>query len=174
MLGQLADTVVGLLRQYHAGLCTLQLGLAGSDHLCARANFDIGELRLGDDPGGERLLVLGKRFRIIDFDQHRAGRNVLAALNGNLGDATIDPCSDVEPCCIHLALHQQRLASQQIPDRQAGDGHDHERDDDRRHTSGRWCPRLGPLAWALAPTARGYPAFWPPPLGLRRQISAVR
>ena len=117
VLGQLADAVVGLLCQNHAGLCPLELGLARSDHLDTRANFDIGELRLGDDLRGYRLLILGKRFRIVDLDQHGASRNVLAALDRNLGDATIDPRCDIEPRCVHFALHQQRFAPQQIPDR---------------------------------------------------------
>ena len=136
VLGQLADAVVGLLRQNHARLCPLELGLARSDHLDARANFDIGELRLGDDLRGDRLLVFGQRFRIVDLDEDGASRNILAALDGNCGDATVDARGDIEPRCVHFALHQQRFAPQQIPDRQTSDGDDNQRDDDRRHTIG--------------------------------------
>ena len=144
MLRELADAVVGLLRQNHAGFGPLQRGLAGSDHLCARANFDIGELRLSDDLGGERLLILGKRFRIIDLDQHGAGRNILAALDGNLGDTPIE-----------LAL-RCRTASRPPPPapKAAGPAADNrstgrrrrrrnEHDDDRRTATRSRCRLLG-------------------------------
>src|SRR3981081_3946430 len=54
----------------------------------------------------------------------------------DLGDASIAPRRDVEPCRIDLALHQQRFAPHQIPERQAGDGSDHQADDDGRNTPG--------------------------------------
>src|SRR6201981_2308799 len=44
--------------------------------------------------------ISGQCFRIVDLDQPRAGRNVLAALHGNLGDASVDARCDVEPCCV--------------------------------------------------------------------------
>src|SRR5580704_16709303 len=53
MLSQLADPVIGLLRQDHARLRPLQLGLARGDHLRAGADIDVGELRLGNDLGGQ-------------------------------------------------------------------------------------------------------------------------
>ena len=121
VLGQLADAVVGLLRQDHARLRALERGLARRDDLRPRADVDVGELRLGDDLGGQRLLVLGDRLGIVDPHQHRAGGDVLAARDRDLGDAPIDPRRDVEPRRVHLALHQQRLAPHQVPDRQAGD-----------------------------------------------------
>jgi hypothetical protein len=61
----------------------------------------IDRLALGQ---GVRLLVLSNRFRVIDLDQHVAGRTVLAALDRNLGDASIDPRCGVEPCCVRLPL----------------------------------------------------------------------
>jgi hypothetical protein len=48
--GQLADTIVGLLRQHHACLCPLELRLARSNHLWPGADIDVGKLRLGNDP----------------------------------------------------------------------------------------------------------------------------
>ena len=121
MLGQLADAVVGLLRQHHARLRPLERRLARRDDLRARAGIDVGELRLGDDLGGQRLLVLGDRLGVVDPHQHRAGGDVLAAHDRDLRDAPIDPRRDVEPRRIDLALHQQGLRPHQIPDRQGGD-----------------------------------------------------
>ena len=109
MLGQLADAVVGFLRQDHAGLRPLQRGLARRDDLRARADVDIGELCFGHDLGGQRLLVLGDRLGIVDAHQHGAGGNVLAALHRDIGDAAVDPRGDVEARGVHLALHQQGL-----------------------------------------------------------------
>ena len=126
------DAVVSLLRQHHARLRPLERGLARGDDLRARADVDVGKLRLGDDLGGDRLLVLGDRLGIVDLDQHGAGGDVLAAHDRDLSDAPVDPRGDVEPRRVHLALHQQRLRPHQIPDRQAGDGGDHHADNDRR------------------------------------------
>ena len=58
-LRQLADAFVGLLRQHKGRLRPIERGLARSDDLCPRADIDIGELRIGDDLGGQRLLMLG-------------------------------------------------------------------------------------------------------------------
>ena len=78
--------------------------------------------------------MLGDRLGIVDPHQRRTGLDVLAARNGDRRDAPVDPRRDVEPRRVDLALHQQRLAPQQIPDRQGGDrGGDHA-DDDRRNT----------------------------------------
>jgi hypothetical protein len=142
MLGQLADAVIGLLRQYHARLRTLERGLARGNDLSAGADIDVGELRLGHDFGGQRLLVLGDCLGVVDLDQHRACRDVLAALNGNLPHAPVDPRRDVEPRRIDFALHQQRLRPHQVPDRKAGDGGDNHADDDRRNTGRRRQPML--------------------------------
>ena len=67
--------------------------------------------------GGQRLLVLGDRLGVVDADQHCAGRDVLAALYRDVADPAVDPRRDVEPCGIHLALHQQRLRPYEVPDR---------------------------------------------------------
>ena len=136
MLGQLADAVIGLLRQDHAGLRPLQCRLARRDHLRARAGVDVGELRIGDDLGGQRLLVLGERLRIVDPHQHGAGGDVLAARHRDVGDAPVDPRGDVEARGVHLALHQQGLAPHEVPDRQTGDDGDDQSDDDRGNPSG--------------------------------------
>ena len=122
VLGQLADAVISLLGQDHAGLRPLQRGLARRDDLGARARIDIRELRFGHDLRSQRLLVLCNGLRVIDAHQHGAGGNVLPAKDRNLRDASIDPRRDVQPRCVHLALHEQRLRSHQIPDGQAGNG----------------------------------------------------
>ena len=137
VLGQLADAVEGLLRQDHARLRPLQRRLARRDHLHAGADVDVGELRRGDDLSGERLLVLGNRFRIVDLDQHGTGGDVLAALDRDLAYPAVDTGRDVEPCRIDLALHEKRLGTHQVPDGQACDGGDHDGDDDRWHARGR-------------------------------------
>ena len=136
MLGQLADAVIGLLRKDHAGLRPLERGLARRDHLRARAGIDIGELRIGDDLGGQRLLVLRERLRIVDPHQHGAGGNILPALHRNVGDTPVDPRGDVEARGVHLALHQQGLRPHQVPDRQTGDDGDDQPDDDSGNPSG--------------------------------------
>ena len=79
VLGQLADAFVGLLRQHHSRLRPLERGLARRDDLRPRAGVDVGELRIGDDLGGQRLLVLGQRFGIVDPHQHGVGGDVLPA-----------------------------------------------------------------------------------------------
>src|SRR5262249_44545673 len=58
VLRELADAVVCLLRQHHAGLRPLERRLARFDHLGARADIDVRELCLGDNFGRQRLLVL--------------------------------------------------------------------------------------------------------------------
>src|SRR2546430_898350 len=65
VLRQLADAVVGLLRQHHARLCPLELRLARRDDLRAGAGIDVGELRLGHDLSGDRLLVLCDGLGVI-------------------------------------------------------------------------------------------------------------
>ena len=102
----------------------------------ARADVDIRKLRIGDDLGGQRLLVLGDRLGIVDPHQHRVGVDVLAARDGHLSDAAVDPRGDVEARRVHLALHQQRLAPHQIIDRQGGDRGDDHGDDDGRNAIG--------------------------------------
>ena len=124
MLGQLADAVIGLLRQYHARLRALERGLARGDDLRAGADIDVGELGLGHDFGGYRLLVLCDRLGIVDADQHGVGGNILPAHDRNLRDPPVNPRHDVEPRRVHLALHQQRLRAHQVPDRQPGDSGD--------------------------------------------------
>ena len=108
----------------------------------ARADIDIGELRLGDDLGGQRLLVLRDRLGIVDPHQHRACGDVLPAIYRNIADPPVDPRRDVEPRGINLALHQQRLGAHQIPDRQHGDGGDQQADNDRREAGGERCRAL--------------------------------
>jgi len=111
-------------------------GLARGDHLRSRTSFDVGELRLSDHLGGKRLLVLGERLGIVDPHQHRVGGNVLPARNRDLGDAPIDARREIKPRGVNLALHQQRLAADQIPEREHYHGRgDHavtERDQDER------------------------------------------
>jgi hypothetical protein len=136
VLRELADAVIGLLRQHHAGLRALERGLARFDHLGARADIDVRELCLGDDFGRQRLLVLCNGLGVVDPHQHGAGRNILPAKDWNLADASVDPRRDVEPRCIHLTLHEQRLGSHQVPDGQAGNGDDHRADDDGWGTRG--------------------------------------
>src|SRR5262249_28265786 len=70
VFGQLADPVIGFLRQDHARLRPLERCLFRGDDLRACAGIDVGELRIGNDLRGERLLVLCDRLRIVDLDQH--------------------------------------------------------------------------------------------------------
>ena len=133
-----------------ARLRPLERGLARRDDLRARAGIDVCELRIGDDLGGQRLLVLRDRFGIVDPHQHGVGGDVLAAHDGNVRDAPVDPRRDVEPRRVHLALHQQRLGPHQIPDRQAGDGGDDHAHHDRRNPGGQSFP-VSLLFLVLAP-----------------------
>jgi hypothetical protein len=52
MLSQMTYSIVGFLRQDHAGLCSFERGLARCDYFRARAGIDVGELGLGHDLGG--------------------------------------------------------------------------------------------------------------------------
>jgi hypothetical protein len=113
--GQLANAVVGLLRQHDVGFRSSECGLARCDHLGPRASIDVGQLRLGDDLGGHRLLPLRDGLWVVDSNQHRAGGDVLAATDRDVSDPSIHARRDVEPRGIHLTLHQQRLRSDQIP-----------------------------------------------------------
>ena len=90
VFGQLADAVIGLLRQHDARLCSLERGLACGDDLGPRADVDIGELRLGHDPGGERLISFGDRLGVVDANEHRAGGDVLTADDRNFPYPPID------------------------------------------------------------------------------------
>jgi hypothetical protein len=134
--GQLASTIVVLLGQDHARLGSLQRRLARRDHLRPRACVDVGELRLGYNLGGQRLLVLGNCLRVVDLDQHGAGVDVLAALDGNLRHAPVNPGSQIEARRVDLALHKERLRSHQIPYREASNGGDHHTYDDRGKPGG--------------------------------------
>src|SRR5262245_52543636 len=102
MLGQQADAVVRLLRQYYARLRTLECSLACGDDLSPCAGVDISELRLGHGPGGLCLIALGDRLGVVDANEDRAGGDVLTAHDGNLRHSAIDAGSNVEPRRIHL------------------------------------------------------------------------
>ena len=130
LLGQLADTVVGLLRQDHARLRPLQCRLARRDDFRPRARIDVGKLGVGYGLGRHRLLALGDVFGIVDPHQHRSGRDVLSARHRNVGDPPVDARGDVEPRRIDFALDQQRLRAHEKPDRESGDGRDDDAYDD--------------------------------------------
>src|SRR5262249_39121001 len=57
--------------------------------------------------------------------------HVLTPGDGDLRDATVDTCRDVEPCRIHFALDEQRLGPDEIPDRQRSDAENDEGENDR-------------------------------------------
>jgi hypothetical protein len=78
-------------------------------------------LRVRDHLRGHRLLVLRQRLGIVDPHQHSVGGDVLPARHRHLSDAPVNPRCDVEAGCVHLPLHQQRLAADQVIDRQSGD-----------------------------------------------------
>ena len=145
VLGQLADAIIGLLRQDDARLRALQRGLARCDGFHARTDIDVGELRIGHDLGSHRLLVLRDGLGVVDAHQHRSGRDVLPAHDRDLRDASVNARRDVEPRGVHLSLHQQRLWPNQIPDRQGGNDGDHSADDDGCNAR----RRSRPLLWNL-------------------------
>ena len=145
---ELVDAVVGLLRQNDARLGSLHRRLPGGNYLRAGACIDVRALRLGDNLGGQRLLVLCERLRVVDPHQDRAGVDVLAADHRNLCDAAIDPCRKIEPCRVHFALHQQGFAAHEIPDRQGSNRCNHHADDDGGDARGR-SPALFQLLWWL-------------------------
>jgi hypothetical protein len=109
VLSQLADAVVGLLRQHDSGLRPLERGLFCGNDLGAGTDIDVGELRLGHDLRRQHLLVLGDGLGIVDAHQHRAGGHILAALDRHLRDPSVDTRRDIESRRIHLTLHEQRL-----------------------------------------------------------------
>ena len=100
--------------------------------LGARADLDIGELGGGDRQPGFRFLELGQQFRIVDLVQQLARGDILAALDRALADPAVDARRDVDAGRVRLALDEQRLRLHEIPERQANDRRDNERDDEGR------------------------------------------
>jgi hypothetical protein len=64
------------------------------------------------------LAQLGDQLRIVDDEQGRPRRNVLAASHGDLREPAGDPRGDVDTGAFGFALDQQRLGACQVPDRQ--------------------------------------------------------
>jgi len=60
------------------------------------------------------LFELCDSFRIIDPYEYSVRWDVLAAFDGYFLDPPVDPCGDIEPRCIGLALYEQRFRSQEI------------------------------------------------------------
>jgi hypothetical protein len=60
------------------------------------------------------LLVFGQSFGIIDLYQHRSRRNVLATVDRDSLDPSIDTRGYVEACCIDLTLDEEWFRSQEI------------------------------------------------------------
>jgi hypothetical protein len=98
--------------------------------------MDVGELRFGNDLGGRGLLVLRERLGVVDAHQHRSSRDRLPPLHGNLTDTAIDARRNVKPGGVHLSLDQQRLRPHEVPERQATDDSNHQRDDHGRKAAG--------------------------------------
>src|SRR5262249_26549703 len=74
------------------------------------------ELGLGNGFRRLHLPVFGESLGIIDPYEHSSRRNVLATFDWYFLDPSVDPCSDIEPCRIDLALYEQWLRSQEIKD----------------------------------------------------------
>jgi hypothetical protein len=62
------------------------------------------------------LLVFGQSFGIIDLYEHRSRSHVLAAVDGDFLDPSVDTRGYIEARCIDLALYEQWFRSQEIED----------------------------------------------------------
>ena len=112
--GQGVGAVEAFLRQHQGRLRALKLRLPRGDDLRPGPDQDVGKLGIGNGHCRFHLFELGDRLRIIDADEHSLCRNILAALDGDFLDPSVDARGDVEPRRIDLALHKQRDWPQQI------------------------------------------------------------
>jgi hypothetical protein len=62
-------------------------------------------LGLGNKVSSDRLVFLGQCFWVVDLNQHSARRDILTAIDGDLGDAAVHSCCHIETRRVHLALN---------------------------------------------------------------------
>ena len=130
LLGQGVGAVEGLLRQHESRLRALHLRFPRGDDLRPCSDQHVGKLGIGNGLCRLHLLELGDRLRIIDPDEHSPCRNVLAALDGNFLDPSVDARGDIKPRRIGFALHKQRFRPQQIEEGKRNNGRCDDADDD--------------------------------------------
>ncbi len=130
MLRELLGAIVFLLGEHETGLARRDRRLALRDLLLADADENVGEIGLGDRLGGARLVELGDELGVVDDQQKLARCDIVASLDRTLSDQPVDARRNIDPRRVRLALHDQRLCLEQIPERKAGDDrHDHEQHD---------------------------------------------
>jgi hypothetical protein len=100
----------------------VDFGLALGNYFGTRTDFDTLQFRIGHRFLGFGLAQLGNQLGIVDDEQGRTRRNVLAASHGDLCQAARDARGDVDTGAFGFALDQQRLGAYQVPDRQADNG----------------------------------------------------
>src|SRR5262249_60322965 len=97
---------------------------------------------------------LTQRPRVVDAHQNGASRDGLPADHRDLTDAAIDAGGKIHAGGVDLALNEQRLGPNQIPDRQRNDGDDDTRDNNRWRASSDWfldgCSLRVPFALATS------------------------
>jgi hypothetical protein len=98
-----------------------------------RAEY-VGEQGLCDSLCRYHLLVFGQGFGIIDPYERGPHRDVLTTFDGYFLDLSVNTRGHMQPCCIDLALDEQRFRSQEIEDRKRDDDRRHDTDDDGRRT----------------------------------------
>jgi len=111
---------------------TLQMGLPVRASSATNRPSKVATKILPFHAARPRVLTL----RFVDAHQHRARSDVLALVDRDLADPTIDARRNVVPRRVHFALHQQRLRPHKVPYRQASNGGDHHTDNDRRKPGG--------------------------------------
>ena len=115
-------------------------------------------------------LELGHQFRIVDLEQQLPGGDVVAALNRALSDPAVDARRDVDAGGVGLALDDERLRLDQVPQREADSRGDDERDDDSRRSCDLWrALRDAPLAVRRGRGRRGRGRL----IGVRRRTCTV-
>src|SRR5208282_3349347 len=130
---QLLDAIVSLLRERQIGGGAVDRGLALRDNLGARAGLDMGQLDGRDRQRGLRFIELGHEFRIVDREQQLPGCDIVAARNRALADPAVDPRRNIDAGGVGLALDDERLRLDKVPEREA----DNHRDDERYDDGGR-------------------------------------
>jgi hypothetical protein len=116
--GELLGTGVSLLRKCEVGGGAVDFGLALRNDFRTHPDVDASQFRIGHRFVGFGLAQLGDQLRIVDDEQGRPRRNVLAASHGDLREPAGDPRGDVDTGAFGFALDQQRLGAYQVPDRQ--------------------------------------------------------
>jgi hypothetical protein len=129
---QLLHAIIGVLGERQIGGRGLDRGFALRDHLGPCACLDIGKLRRSDCEARFGLSKLGDELGIVDLEEKLPGADIVTSRNRALGDLSIHASGDVDPSGVGLALNNEGLRLDKVPERQPDYRGDDQRNDDRR------------------------------------------